>query len=275
MVEESLLLGGDAVKPGEFVSRFGGTAQVHGIVFTEGSHPGRWVSPGDLDWPAAKAALDALIEAESGEWVELPSATPGIPMRITRDGTCIRTCSVKHDWAPMYPPDADNNPSVQAYRKGLEIGGSRAAKAAVRPNDDPIQASSLDVVESEEWVLLEHPNRYCARSKRIRPDGTDPQALHPQGWLPEQSDAWWVMAYRKGREEAQEEKEYILRAKERDSQMAISYYGQHQALREQVRELVEAVEAAMKNDNVSPYTNVSLSIGDWLRIREAAKAVQL
>lgn len=67
------------------------------------------------DWPAAKAALDALIEAEkeAEEWVEINPH-----WRVNREGRWqYRQCEGLTSWFdkdPAYPTD-------EAYRKGREV----------------------------------------------------------------------------------------------------------------------------------------------------------
>ena len=73
-----------------------------------------WIDP--ADWPAAKAALDALIKAESAEWVEIDAHH-----RIRRDGSEQEVI-----------PEAEGKPWVellwgQAYRKGREVAEAEQA----------------------------------------------------------------------------------------------------------------------------------------------------
>ena len=80
---------------------------------------GIWIcsfsQPSTEDWPAAKAALDALIEAESEGWVEIDDNA-----RIQRDGSDPQ---VRHEggiccWRGLTNPIDKRWP--KAYRKGRE-----------------------------------------------------------------------------------------------------------------------------------------------------------
>ena len=63
------------------------------------------------DWPNARTALDALIEAEAEEWVEIRNL-----WRIKKDGTQPEYCQ-DNEWRPYVgiPDWADG------YRKGREV----------------------------------------------------------------------------------------------------------------------------------------------------------
>jgi len=79
-----------------------------------------WIDP--ADWDDAKAALDALIEAESVEWVEIDDNA-----RIQRDGSDPQ---VRHEggicvWRALTNPIDKRWP--KAYRKGREVAEAEQA----------------------------------------------------------------------------------------------------------------------------------------------------
>jgi hypothetical protein len=105
------------MKPGEYIGQDGRTYrwdkwngayqlynESHGIAML---HP--------ADWPAAKAALDALIEDEAGEWVELFPHDRSHPyIRISTDGGRVEEM-VAGEWVAY-----DAWWIRAAYRAGLE-----------------------------------------------------------------------------------------------------------------------------------------------------------
>jgi hypothetical protein len=70
------------------------------------------------DWPAAKAALDALVEAEQEEWAYL-----GTHIRISRDGLTMERDNHDGGWEAY-----SVNWIQDAYRKGLEVGEANERK---------------------------------------------------------------------------------------------------------------------------------------------------
>jgi len=90
------------------------------------------------DWPAAKAALDALVEAEEGEWVLLPAPNREEPyIRISKDGQRVQERTQEGRWN-----DYDAWWIKAAYRKGREVAqqessalrdAARELVEAVRP----------------------------------------------------------------------------------------------------------------------------------------------
>lgn len=126
------------------------------------------------------------------------------------------------------------------WRDGWVIHSSVAAE------DWPKAKAALDeLIEEEagEWVEI-------TACWRIRPDGSQPQYLAGSGmWQPftEYGIGCWADAYRKGRELALE----------------------------QVRELVEAVENAYLAGGCLSGVLPVITRGQWDRIRDAAKKVEL
>lgn len=113
------------MNPGEYIGKDGRTYRWKHERLSDNSAEGydhqahvhewetEWIDP--ADWDDAKAALDALIEAESGEWVEWTWA--GGKCRASADGSRVQMwdyCSEK--WA-----DATESRTGQAYRKGREV----------------------------------------------------------------------------------------------------------------------------------------------------------
>jgi hypothetical protein len=70
-----------------------------------------------VDWPAAKAALDALIEAEADQWVEWEANGQKYRAR----GTEIQW------WSGLWRSDG-NGVLTSAYRKGRELERAKCAK---------------------------------------------------------------------------------------------------------------------------------------------------
>lgn len=82
---------------------------------------------GAEDWPAAKAALDALIEQEAGEWVELETmddAAVTHRFRIQLDGTNPQYWAGNRWWG-----EHNSMPWILAYRKGHEVALEESAEA--------------------------------------------------------------------------------------------------------------------------------------------------
>jgi len=78
-----------------------------------------WCSAGidPADWPLAKSALDALIENEAVEWVEIPAPNGEDPyIRISRNGSRVQERSQEGRWN-----DYDAWWIKAAYRKGREV----------------------------------------------------------------------------------------------------------------------------------------------------------
>ena len=92
-----------------------------------------WHAPHDInpaDWPAAKAALDALIESGAGEWVEFDWRTKddqyhadNYLRRCRPDGSEPQTACNYEVGGPKWMPDnsRDNPMWVAAYRKGRSV----------------------------------------------------------------------------------------------------------------------------------------------------------
>ena len=86
---------------------------------------GIWIcsfsQPSTEDWPAAKAALDALIEAESEGWVEIDDNA-----RIQRDGSDPQ---VRHeDGVCVWRALTIDKRWPKAYRKGREVAEAEQAE---------------------------------------------------------------------------------------------------------------------------------------------------
>ena len=79
-----------------------------------------YYEPGSEGFPAAKAALDALVEQGAGKWVEL-SVGDGWH-RVSPDGEKWQyRLTEDHPWVSGEGADW-LSPSVKAYRKGYEVG---------------------------------------------------------------------------------------------------------------------------------------------------------
>jgi len=87
---------------------------------------GEWIHP--EDWPAAKAALDELIEEEAGEWVEWTSDK--FDYRAKSDGSVVEWAT-RHtnpkDWTSWDCPDI-----AAAYCKGREVALEEGIKRGER-----------------------------------------------------------------------------------------------------------------------------------------------
>lgn len=73
------------------------------------------------DWPAAKAALDALVEQEEG-WVEIDEHA-----RIKRDGTAAQWRHGNGYGQNWHPLSSDDKRWPAAYRKGREMALEEAS----------------------------------------------------------------------------------------------------------------------------------------------------
>jgi hypothetical protein len=228
------------MKPGEYIGKDGRTYRVLSVILLEDGNPDD-VMPQDADWPAAKAALDALIVSadldkpaythdsdcctflggyvHEGERFDLywcAQKQLGIPTVIARwssngedyySGTCF----------------VDVNPTLaEAQRRATEQG--------------LIEAEA----ENGQWVLIDG-------QRRLRVDGTQPQWNElDSGWM--NADDRWAKAYRKGREVALE----------------------------QVQELVEAVEDDPLGETIGGTFTGYCVPGKWLsRVQDLAKKVKL
>jgi len=113
------------MNPGEYIGKDGRTyrwrrGDTRGWFVEELTTDGIWVislvQPSTEDWPDAKAALDALIEAESMGWVAIDDNA-----RIQADGSDPQ---VRHEggicvWRALTNPIDKRWP--KAYRKGREV----------------------------------------------------------------------------------------------------------------------------------------------------------
>lgn len=81
------------------------------------------------DWPAAKAALDALVEAEQEEWVEIgePQGLCEGQRRIRRDGSQPQTKAKPYYGEQKWVDLATSAYWVDAYRKGREVALEEAS----------------------------------------------------------------------------------------------------------------------------------------------------
>jgi hypothetical protein len=112
------------MKPGQYM---GDDARTYRWTVGEGGY-GHWrydcgwrVHP-VVDWPAAKAALDALIESESEQWVYLES--DGEPViRISATGERVQQQDHAGKWT-----DYSAWWIKEAYRKGRELERAKCAK---------------------------------------------------------------------------------------------------------------------------------------------------
>ena len=115
------------MRPGEYIGKDGRTYRWRrgdkgGWFVEELTTDGIWVislvQPSTEDWPDAKAALDALIEAESREWVGW--TTPqGYHYRADQNGYVERNENGR--WVTASPP------IQSAYRKGREVAQAEQA----------------------------------------------------------------------------------------------------------------------------------------------------
>ena len=121
-----------------------------------------------LDWPAAKAALDALIESEQEQWVELSSAT-----RISQDGRRAQQKSLDTaQWVDMADEYARVHYSVCSYRKGREVALQECSDHYIGKSSDLYEdgyRKGREVAESEHEALrkqvralVEAANDVCA-----------------------------------------------------------------------------------------------------------------
>ena len=110
------------MKPWEYIGKDGRTYRwsydgVRAVIVRDDDQCG-WFGISLYDWPAAKAAMDALIEAEQDaeQWVYLESRRDGMHYRIRSDGT-----------DPQWWDDEEWNDErvdadwVECYCKGREV----------------------------------------------------------------------------------------------------------------------------------------------------------
>ena len=113
------------MKPGEYIGKDGRTYQwsydgVRAVIVRDDDQCG-WFGISLYDWPAAKAALDALIEAEQGaeQWVGLPIELFGPEVRVSLNGERWQFRNLSEakwtDGSGIAPK------GVIAYRKGREV----------------------------------------------------------------------------------------------------------------------------------------------------------
>lgn len=107
------------MKPGEYIGADGRTYRWHrgSTYYQLCRHDGGTGAPiQHADWPAAKAALDALIEEEGGEWVEWET-TEGYHYRATTNGDIVQRNYREEEgrW------ERASAPVEGAYRKGRSV----------------------------------------------------------------------------------------------------------------------------------------------------------
>ncbi len=132
----------------------------------------RGINEKHRDWPAAKAALDELIEEEVGEWVEFvhPSWNP---RRFSRDGARAQRKSDGGEWHDVDVDDV----IVAAYRKGLEVGRSEAQELIEATQRLPsLHLTVMDTDTNKPWAVygdmervrdaLEHVHVLAARLRK-------------------------------------------------------------------------------------------------------------
>lgn len=117
---------GANMNPGEYIGKDGRTYRWKHERLSDNSAEGydhqahvhewetEWIDP--ADWLDAKAALDALIEAESGEWVYLMARETQTRYRIHPDGS-------QPQWYDdeQWTEDIDDVDWAEHYRKGREV----------------------------------------------------------------------------------------------------------------------------------------------------------
>lgn len=121
-------------------------------VFAEG---GEFAEIAPADWPAAKAALDALIEAEEGEWVEIDKYR-----RVSPDGAKAQHRLVNYR-GNFIKGWTDRNPHgviFDAYRAGLTTGKKDAQELAEAVLDKEYPGMNL----VQQW------DRIRALAKRVK-----------------------------------------------------------------------------------------------------------
>ena len=138
------------MRPGEYIGKDGRTyrwrrGDTRGWFVEELTTDGIWVislvQPSTEDWPDAKAALDALIEAESREWVGW--TTPqGYHYRADQNGYVERNENGR--WVTASPP------IQSAYLQGREV--AQAEQADLR---DAVR-ELVDVVNIYDRYLKRH-----------------------------------------------------------------------------------------------------------------------
>jgi len=138
-------------RPGEYIGKDGLTHRWYEMPFShtcehqilEEAHD-IWVARGihPDDWPAAKAALDALIESEE-EWVCV-SMNSQVDWRFRRDGSRAEYRQGDSGWT--YEPDSSGE---RIYRKGREV-------------------ALQDVQELVEAVLAHHEPSVCTCAAHIK-----------------------------------------------------------------------------------------------------------
>ena len=142
------------MRPGEYIGKDGRTyrwrrGDTGGWFVEELTTDGIWVislvQPSTEDWPDAKAALDALIEAESREWVGWTTAQ-GYHYRADQNGYVERNENGR--WVTASPP------IQSAYLQGREV--AEAEQAEMR--DDVREL--VDVVSGPSvFCTWAHPNQ--------------------------------------------------------------------------------------------------------------------
>jgi hypothetical protein len=114
------------------------------------------------DWPAAKAALDELIEAEAGEWVEL--ADGGI--RIRKDSSDPQWLDPGRDWQRC----SERDHIAVAYRKGLAVVLAQAWELANEVLDVCVNTGFTYPVDESPAVVMRYEDysALCALARKVR-----------------------------------------------------------------------------------------------------------
>jgi hypothetical protein len=145
------------MSPGEYVGKDGRTYwwEITNGQYAHTFYGGGWRTIAPEDWPAAKAALDALIAEGDAEWVELPTPDCAEPyIRISLNGQRVQQRTTEDRWI-----EYDAWWIKAAYRKGREV--TQAEHEALR---EQVRALCEAVLEEDRRIgpWCQHPRwRAC------------------------------------------------------------------------------------------------------------------
>ena len=117
-----------------------------------------WDTIAPADWPAAKAALDALVEAEEEEWVEIgePQGLREGQRRIRRDGSQPQTKSKPYYGEEKWVDLTTSAYWVDAYRKGRQVAleESSALRDAARELVEAVGYANFGFLWEPKWQRI-------------------------------------------------------------------------------------------------------------------------
>lgn len=241
--------------------------------------------------------ISPLLETN---WIILPTpATYKDALRISPDGMLVQHKDIDSNWHPMFPPDADNNYYVQCYRAGLSHSNKEVHELAAeqwvelngywRISTDGIKVQRRDWCDdSDPWVdTTEAPELVKLYRTGLDHGREVAQAERQEEWDSKCREITALRAVLASINILMQERGFHPMGGPNYALLfghVQTYIGrletvkaEHEALREQVRALVEAVEEARtwKHEYRSDTGPLEWPTAEsWDEIQRAAKRVE-